>query len=766
MNTNPKPLERSARDIAPLEPAAQPAREASPSPVASAAPSEELTLRGFGRLIAEGRWAIAICTMITIVGGSLYLVMVSPIYRADALVQVEEGKNGQLGLHDALGLYGGASPADAEMEILRSRMLIGSVIEQLHLDVKVQPRYFPIIGKAVARRHLETNPARPVLGMSSFAWGGERIEVPFFEVPPQLEGEKHTVIARAGRGYDLVGPDGVLLGRGEAGKSSTFGETTILISGLTAREGTEFQVTKVPLATAIEVLRKDLLIAERGKKTGMIEVAMEIADPGLACATLDSITRTYLRQNVERRSAEAEKTLEFINRQLPQLKVNAENAEAELNSYRKSRRGGFDFSAETKATLDRSADIERMLTELELQRSEMKERFTSNHPAFRALDAKGAALRSDREALDRQMQKLPETEFQAVRLMREVKAASELYVLLLNKAQELSVVKSGTVGNVRILDKALASPKPVSPLPGVALLLSILAGLGGGVAIVFARKALAEGVDDPEVIERETGLPVFATIPHSSDQSAHSAEQQQENGGMSLLAATHPDDLAIEALRSLRTSVQLAASTAHGNIIAIMGPSPGVGKSFVSANLAYVLADAGSRVLLVDADLRKGTLHHHLGTPMSPGLSDLVQGTMLVADALKRVSTGLHFIPCGERTANPSELLSSRRFDELLAMASSDYDFVLVDTAPILAVTDGVLAARRAGTALLVLRAGQHTIREITTSLKQAAQNAVQPRAIIINDMRRQLADYSYNRYGHSYRLRPDAGARKPSRRG
>jgi tyrosine-protein kinase Etk/Wzc len=337
--------------------------------------------------------------------------------------------------------------------------------------------------------------------------------------------------------------------------------------------------------------------------------------------------------------------------------------------------------------------------------------------------------------------------------MRDAKVASELYVLLLNKAQELQVMKSGTIGNVRILDGALVPQDPVSPTTRTTLALSLLLGVTLGIAIAFARKALDQGVEDPDVIERETGLPVYATIPHSPAQAtlAH-ALRKRASAAVPVLAATQPDDLAVEAVRSLRTSLQFALADASNNIIAIAGPSPSIGKSFISVNLAHVLADAGKRVLLVDADLRKGHLHRYFGVAKLPGLSDLIRGTAAEKDAIRKTTVDkLHFLAMGERPPNPSELLLSSRFQSLMAWASSEHDLVLIDTAPVLAVTDATLACRPAGTTLLVFRGGQHPLREIAAATKRMMQSGVTPRAIILNDVMPKAAGYAYSRYGYHY---------------
>jgi len=709
-------------------------------------------LRSYVETIVDARWIILATMLVALACGGLYYALALPTYVADVLVQVEEKKNTLSGLDDLASMFGSQSPADTEIEILRSRMLVGAVVDELHLDLAVEPRFFPLLGQAIARTHESDQPARSVLGLSSFAWGGEQVRVEQLDVPGRWEGKRLTLVAGGKGKYELLDPGAALLGVGEAGKTFTARGVRLFISGLVARQGTRFLLARLPRAKVMEGLQKRLVISEKGKKTGVIRVALEGGDPAGVSAILDAIARTYLRQNVARRSAEAEKTLQFISGQLPQLKANVEKAEAALNAYRKERGGGFDLSVETKAALDRAAEIEKGLTEIELQRSEMEQRFTKSHPALQVMSRKAAQLRAERQELDSQLKGLPETELNAARLSRDLKIASELYVLLMNRAQELQVMKSGTIGNVRIIDPPLVPQEPVSPKRGSTFGLSLLVGATLGVAIAFARKAIDQGVEDPEIIEREIGLPVYATIPHSQAQAAVSRKGKSQRKTIPVLAIANPDDLAIEALRSLRTSLQFALGEARNNIIAIAGPSPGIGKSFLAVNLAHVLADLDKRVLLVDADLRKGHLHRYFGVEKVPGLADLIRGTAEEKDVVRNASVGnVNFIPMGERPPNPSELLSSSRFHELMAHASREYDLVIVDTPPILAVTDAALAGRGAGTNLMVVRAAQHPIREIAVAVKRLAQNGVDTRAIIVNDVMPRAGGYRYASYGYDY---------------
>jgi tyrosine-protein kinase Etk/Wzc len=381
-----------------------------------------------------------------------------------------------------------------------------------------------------------------------------------------------------------------------------------------------------------------------------------------------------------------------------------------------------------------------------MQRSELRQKFTENHPAVATLNDKYQQLRAERAVLNSKIRSLPATEVDSARHQRDVKVANELYSVLLNKAQELRLVKSGTVGNVRVLDRAAVPHQPVSPNKKLAVGVATLLGLTLGVAGVFVRRSLTKGADDPEEIEHETGLPIFATVPRSPRQ----AELERAAGHRpAILAESDAGDLAVENLRSLRTSLQFALVGASNNVVAIGGPAPGVGKSFIAVNLAYVLASTDRRVLLIDADLRRGRLHRYLDASRQPGVSDVLSGASTIEAAVRRTSQpGLDLLPTGRIPPNPSELLASERFRLLLDEVSRKYDLVIVDTPPVLAVTDASLVGRLASVNLLVLRSGEHSIREITLALTRLAQSGIEVQGAVLNDVRTSGGRFGkYGRY-------------------
>ena len=674
------------------------------------------------------RWLILATALSALVLGLLYARLATPIFSSDVLIQVEEKKKGIAGLEGLADLMPTASPADTEIEILRSRSLVGQVVKELALDVEARPPWLSRLGS-----------------------GGERIVIDRLTVPREMEDEKLRLVAGDSGHYALRGPQDEELLQGEVGKPAGAAAVTTFVSELQARPGTRFTVVKRPELEVIEKLQKDLVISEKGKKTGILRVELSGPDVSRVVKTLDALSAAYVRQNVERKSEEAEKTLQFITSQLPGLKARVDKSEEALNLYR-SRHGSIDLPLENKATIEKSVAIEKLSTELQMQSAELSQKFTDSHPFVLAMKKKMAEVEAERSALNAQIKNLPEAELNSVRLMRDVKVSNELYVLLLNKAQELQVVKSGTIGNVRILDHALTPRKPVHPKLGQTLGLALVLGLLLGVMAAFARRALSRGVEDPDLLEAATGLGVYASIPHSPVQEGYlrfTRRKQGASGVTGVLASREPTDLAVESIRSLRTSLQFALIDAPNRIIAIGGPSPGIGKSFVSSNLAQVLADSGKRVLLLDGDMRDGHLHRVFGFERAPGLSEVIAGSKELPQALHRVSEFLEVVTGGVIPPNPSELLMSARFRELIDRAGKTYDLVVIDTPPILAVTDGALISRLAGVTLVVLRAGQHPMREVMLALKRFAQSGVRPAGLVLNDVTRN-ANGGYN-YGYHY---------------
>jgi tyrosine-protein kinase Etk/Wzc len=712
----------------------------------------EGTLATHAWTVFEGRWIVLGTVIIAISAAIGYLFFATPSYAARSVVQVEQKRRTFAGLDDVSAALGESPPAEPEIEIIRSRMLIGAVVDQLQLDIAARPRTFPAIGEPIARRYKGPAPAPPHLHLTSWAWGGERIHVSRLEVPDELLEVPLRLSVEDGGKYRVADDEDRLLVEGIVGQPASGGEAGqsvgITVSEIVARPGTRFYVTKRNRERVIDELQLELRVQEKGRKSGIIVIELENRDPKLVVDVVNGISVAYLRQNVERRSAEASKTLEFLETQLPQLRSNVDAAESAFNTFRMNS-GSVDTSAETKGMLDRAAALSKEIADAEVKRSELRQSFTDSHPTLVALANKLALLRSEQANLTGRMRSVPKAELNSARFSRELKDATDLYVALLSRAQELRVAKSGTVGDVRIIDRAPTPDKPSSPKTGVVLVLAVTLGLASGIAGAILRRSWVKRVETPDDVEEATALPVYVTVPHSDAQIELSrATRRKSRAVPALLAEAAPADLAIETMRSLRTSLQFALVESRNNVVALTGPAPGTGKSFIALNLAHVLAAAGRKVLLMDCDLRRGHLHRQFGFERQPGISDVVSGEATLPDAIRTARADLCLLPTGRIPPNPAEMLSSQRFEALLADASARFDLVIVDTPPLLAVTDAMLVARFAGVNLLVVRAGLHTSHELALAVKQFELGGIKLHGTVMNDVRATGRD-RYGRGGY-----------------
>ncbi|WP_237884456.1 polysaccharide biosynthesis tyrosine autokinase [Pseudomonas sp. PGPR40] len=718
--------------------------------------NDEIDLLGlFGTLI-DHKWLIAAVTGAFMAAGVAYAVLATPVYQANALLQVEAKKNDLLGFSDVGSMLGKESPSATEIELIKSRAVIGKTVDNLKLDIVVQPMYFPVVGEFLARRFKNSNPgeiADPLLGLNSYAWGGESLKIFKLNLPDSQLGKKLTLTTGENGHYTLVDEDDNLLAASQTGQLFEQNGLAVQIEEMHANPGTRFKIIRNSRLSSILDYQEGLEVSERGKESGIIGLALESTDPNQAIKTLNEIAAIYVRQNVERTSAEAAQSLAFLKEQLPVVKKDLEKAGNALNEYQ-TRSKSVDITLETKAILDQIVGLDTSISELKLQQAEMDRKFTRQHPAYRALLTQIGELSSKQKSLASKVEGLPSTQQELLNLTRDVEVGTAIYTQLLNKSQELDVMRAGTVGNVRLIDTADVNFfQPVKPKKALIVLIATLLGGFLAVALVLVRKALNRGLESPEAIE-QLGLPVYASIPYSILQKTEEDKVSRGRGrsaGSTLLAISHPTDLAIEALRSLRTSLHFAMHEADNNRLMISGPSPQVGKTFVSVNLAVVIAQTGLRVLLIDVDMRKGYLHKVLGTSADNGLSDILARRCDMATAIHKTQIdNFDFVSRGQIPPNPSELLMHANFSALLEQASELYDLVILDTPPLLAVTDAAIVGRQSGTNLIVTRYGLNPAKEIELTVRRFSQNGVAIKGAIFNGVERKASNkYGYSDYGY-----------------
>ncbi|MCE0846414.1 tyrosine-protein kinase Wzc [Buttiauxella sp. A2-C1_F] len=711
----------------------------------SSAPTEGNDEIDIGRLfgtVLEARWWVLGITAIFAILATVYAMFATPIYKADALVQIEQNAGNSL-VNDISSALSNKPPASAaEMQLIQSRLVLGKTVDDLNLDISVEKNSFWLLGAGWDRLQGRQN---------------DTVVVDTFNLPAGQAKNVFTVEVVSPTQYLLTNDNG-FSAKGQVGQTLNQGGVTMLVSAIKAQVGDTFTVNKYSTLGMINQLQGNLTVAENGKDTGVLSLSYTGEDKDQIRAILDSITRNYLAQNVQRKSEEAAKSLQFLAQQLPEVRSHLDAAENKLNAYRQQQ-DSVDLSLEAKSVLDTMVNIDAQLNELTFKEAEISKLYTRVHPAYRTLLEKRQTLLDEKARLNGRVTAMPKTQQEIVRLTRDVESGQQVYMQLLNKQQELKITEASTVGDVRIVDAAIAQPGMVKPQRALIILGSIILGLMLSVMGVLLRSLFNRGIESPAVLE-EAGIGVYASIPLSEWQKSRdnatvrSVKAAKRNKQSQLLAVGNPTDLAIEAIRSLRTSLHFAMMQASNNVLMLTGVSPSIGKTFVCANLAAVISQTNKRVLLIDCDMRKGYTHELLGTTNNNGLAEVLSGQAEITRCAQKTSVpNFDLVPRGVVPSNPSELLMSERFAELIAWASKSYDLVLIDTPPILAVTDAAVVGRHAGTTLMVARYAVNTLKEVETSLSRFEQNGVTVRGVILNSIFRRAAGYEdYGYYEYEYK--------------
>jgi len=708
------------------------------------------------------KWLIIITTCLFGLGGYLYTIVTQPEYSADTLLQIEQLKDSTTGeeLGDELSLQGSVSPFVAELQILRSRTVLGNVIDHYNLNIDAKPKYFPVVGKALA--HLKSfNLFGNNTQNSTNNTSKPRIQIDSFDVPTRYFDKSFMLNTLPNQQYELVDfeQNSVLIG--SVGKTAVNTNArgqafSITVSFLQSAVGQQFVLKRRNQVAAVNELRDKLRITELGQESGIVKLELLGTNRSKIVNILDSIVETYLRKKSAAKIAVAQKNLDFLETRLPAVKSDLERFESELNAFRLER-GSIDFNIETQSTLSRIVTIEADIAALNLKRKELRTRFTNKHPNITGLDAQKNLLALELQELENAVNSLPQVQQQYLSLTRNVDVNTTLYTALLARAQELKIAMASATNDISVLDFATVGNEPVKPKKAVSLLMSLLIGATLGILFSLFKDSLVKGVEDPDELEKQLSLPVLATIPQSPKQVSLEKHAKRLKSKVKALAYMFPTDQSIESLRSLRSTLIFRQNNGSNNVVMITSASPKVGKTFTSLNMAIILANSGKKVVLVDGDMRRGYLHKSFRTRQNPGLSDAILNSLLIEDVVRSTHiNGLSFVTRGLPPESPSDLLFTRQFLAFIEILSELYDHVIIDAPPVLAAADAGIMGNSAGNTLLVVKSGVNPIKEIAQCKKQLAQNSVELTGIILNNIIMTSKSKSYGGYVYQYATEDD----------
>lgn len=703
----------------------------------------------FFSLIAQWK-LIALCIIFSLIAALLYLRTTPDTYSVNALVQVEEKKGASAALlGDLSGMIEQKQPAQAEIEILRSRLVLGQVIDHLNLDTRIVGTHTSFFDRLVTANNYRT---RYETDSIYFQDNQKQFQIKAWDLPQyykdktfllKFDEKKFSVL-------DAKNQDTIFTAdlNKKVQHQSPYGTWTMEIH--TQDQFNDlYQIRQYSLPAAVDALTENLSVAEKGKMTGILGLNYQGTDKEHITKVLNNILTAYSQQNIERRSAETAQTLRFLDDQLPDLKQQLDVAEREFNQFREQF-NTVDVTKESELYLSQSVALETQKLQLEQKQAELSEKYTSEHPAMAQINAQLSTTNDKIKQLNQTLKQLPDLQRRYLQLYREVEVKQQLYTGLLNSYQQLRIAKAGEIGNIRVVDTAVEPIKPIAPKKLQILVLAIFLGGFLGTLLALLRNMMRTGIKDSAQIENEFDIPVYATVPRSPMQESRiKLLKKQKN--IPILAVKNNDDIAIESLRSMRTAIHFALNNARNNIIMISGPSPEVGKSFISTNLATILAQSKKRVLLIDADLRRGYLHKYFSTDYQPGLSEYLNGQNDLDQVIRASEVqGLDLITRGKSPANPSELLGAEVFAQFLEKVSALYDHVIIDTPPVLAVTDGIIISQYAGVNLVIARYAKSQMKELEITVNRFEQAGIKVNGFILNDIQRSSGGYGYG-YGYNY---------------
>ena len=700
---------------------------------------------------------ISLCVLLSLACALVYLRVTPNTYAVDALLQVESNKGAASAalLGNLSNMIDQGSPAQAEIEILKSRLVLGEVIQQLNLDIQISSQEDSFKSRFLGTSNYDSTYSNNAV---IFTDNLKSLHIKQLDIPEEyLDKMLHLKINQ--NSFQLLDADTeeVLLQAPLNKKTkmhNRMGIWTVEINSKDIQSGL-YNIRKQSLPNAMKSLSANYTVAERGKLTGVLGLSYQGTDKAHITQVLNAILKAYSVQNIERRTAESAQTLQFLDEQLPELKKQLDDAEREFNKFRQQY-NTVDVSKESELYLTQSITLETKKIELKQQQADLVAKYTDDHPAMREINAQIAALDSQIKSLNNTLKQLPDLQRQYLQLYREVEVKTQLYTGLLNSYQQLRIAKAGEIGNVRIVDTAIKPAEPIKPKKLLVLILAIFLGGFLGILLALLRNLMHTGIKDAQQIENELDLPVYATVPRSPVQESRMSILRKKKS-IPILAVKRSDDIAIESLRSIRTAIHFSLNSAKNNIIMISGAAPEMGKSFISTNLATIFAQSDKRILLIDADMRRGYTHKYFGVEAKPGLAEILSRQATLEQVLHHTDVeNLSVITRGKSPSNPSEMLNSDQFKQLLDRLSGEFDYIIIDTPPILAVTDGIIISQYAGVNLLVARYAKSHIKELELCLSRFEQAGVKVNGFILNDIQRSTSgSYGYN-YAYAYTAKKD----------
>ncbi|MGN6568565.1 MAG: GumC family protein [Flavipsychrobacter sp.] len=744
-----------------------------------------------GALLASLPWFIG-CLIISLIIAFLYLRYTAPVYQITAQVLIKDDKQDAMSdeaLLQDLGMQPNLKNLANEMIILNSRRLMTDVVKDLELNV-----HYTIPGRLTTTEIYKERP---------FIFSLNEAE------NDSLKKTRILKLKQNGDGYKLT--------LGKADYAGKWGDSISLPIGMALLEKTkypfsanitEYTITVDPIERAVNHYIKAVNVALPNKSSTVLLLTMKDQLPDRGVAALDKLIEVYQQANIDDKNTIANNTMSFIDYRLKIVTDELSDVEKTIENYRRST-DGIDMKVQSQILLQSTSEMEHKIVEQQVQlsvidaleeyikaskdprtvpatlvsesgtftnviatynallmrRDQLLLTSTENNPTVISINEQLAALkqgllnslqavkkdlnvriaemRKKEGSVTGEIKEIPTKERIFLEYSRQQQIKQELYLFLLKKREETAIGKSTTIANSRVIEPARNSGGPFAPKRSMIFLTAFLIGILVPAAVIYLKSLLNTRINSRADINALTKLSIAGEIGHSDNQDT-------------LVVMPGARSVIAEQFRALRTNIEFLLATENEKVVMLTSSMSGEGKSFVSLNVASTLALSGKRVVLMELDLRKPKISKYLNLDNATGFSNYAIGhadydKIIVPSG---VQDNFFIIPSGPIPPNPSELIILPKIAELFAQLRKDFDYVVVDTAPIGFVTDAQLLARYADAVLYLVRQGYTYKQQIQLADELYRTRKMPKMSLIVNDVKVSRGygyGYGYYSYGYGY---------------
>lgn len=747
-------------------------------------------------------WRWLFCSIIVfLVFGWMYARYQTPSYESIATVLIEQEKNSgtaseEIGMLKDLGLTSGGGLLEDEIELYQSRSLMERVVRDLHLHWN-----YHVVGTTtgIVRSELyDANPIRIRPVKADSLYYDRRYE---FEIT-LMSGNEYKITS----GNELKGSSykyGAILrlpiGEIILEKTNEFKNNWL---------GKRILISVAPVSEVATEIRKALSVEPASKEANLLVLKVKGHNVEKNNAILDKMIAVHQENAINNKNEVVKNTTAFINERMKFIAAELTDVEKQGEDY-KSEHHLVDVTTDAVSYLEKESDIEKKVVEasiemnladfmneviseqngydqllpanlgfkdpsigemttqyntLVLERNRLRETNGSKHPGIARVESQLASLRmslenslrnmhnssqmqlkklkSEEQIYQSKISSIPQFEREYRDIFRQQQIKESLYLFLLQKREQNEISLAATVANSRVIDAAYSTGSPVSPKKPLIYLVSFILGILVPVGIIYLRVLLNNKIVSRTDLEN-SGLTVVGVIPEEKDKDK-------------LMVLSHPQSNISEAFRVLRTNLSFVTSSENKDckVISITSSLSGEGKSITSVNLAFMFAATGKKVLLMGLDLRKPRIKDILELKHAPGLSNYLVNHDLTAEDITVVSEShgqsISVIQAGDIPPNPSELLMINRLDELIENLRKEFDYIILDNAPVGLVIDAVTTNRFTDVTLYIIRSGMIDKRYQNHILELKNQGKLKNLYVMMNAVKNVGGGYSYS-YSYGY---------------